>query len=46
MYKYGRIYLQQILGYESVATTEIYTDIDEYQLQSAVNSNPLSMMFD
>lgn len=48
MYKYGRVdirSLQQILRHESVATTEIYTHIDEHQLQSAVNSNPLSMMF-
>lgn len=48
MYKYGKVdirSLQQILGHESVATTEIYTHIDEYQLQSAVNSNPLAMMF-
>ncbi len=48
MYKYGRVdirSLQQILGHESVATTEIYTHIDEQQLQSAVNSNPLAMMF-
>lgn len=34
-----------ILGHESVATTEIYTRIDEHQLQSVVNSNPLDMMF-
>jgi len=48
MYKYGRVdlrSLQQILRHESVATTEIYTHIDEHQLQSAVNSNPLAMMF-
>lgn len=48
MYKYGRVdirSLQQILGHESVTTTEIYTHIDEQQLQSAVNSNPLAMMF-
>ncbi|ADL51381.1 tyrosine recombinase XerC [Clostridium cellulovorans] len=48
MYKYGRVdirSLQQILGHESVATTEIYTHIYEHQLQSAVNSNPLAMMF-
>ena len=48
MYKYGRFdlrSLQQILGHESVATTEIYTHSDESQLQAAVNSNPLAMMF-
>jgi integrase/recombinase XerD len=48
MYKYGRVdirSLQQILGNESVATTEIYTHVDEHQLQSAVNSNPLATMF-
>jgi integrase len=37
--------LQQILGHESIATTEIYTHIDEAQLQAAVNANPLAMMF-
>jgi integrase/recombinase XerD len=48
MYKYGRVdirSLQSILGHESLATTEIYTHIDENQLQSAVNSNPLASMF-
>ena len=48
MYKYGRVdirSLQQLLGHESIATTEIYTHVDEIQLQAAVNSNPLAMMF-
>lgn len=48
MYKYGHVdirSLQQILGHESIATTEIYTHIDEKQLQAAVNANPLAMMF-
>lgn len=48
MYKYGHVdirSLQQILGHESIATTEIYTHVDDGQLQAAVNSNPLSMMF-
>lgn len=47
MYKYGKAdirSLQQILGHESVATTEIYTHVDESQLQAAVNSNPLAIM--
>lgn len=48
MYKYGKVdirSLQQILGHESVATTEIYTHVDDEQLQAAVNSNPLAVMF-
>lgn len=48
MYKYGKVdirSLQEILGHESIATAEIYTHIDEHQLQSTVNSNPLAMMF-
>ena len=48
MYKYGHVdirSLQQILGHESVATTEIYTHVDDRQLQAAVNANPLAMMF-
>jgi len=48
MYKYGHVdirSLQQILGHESIATTEIYTHIDENQLHAAVNANPLAMMF-
>lgn len=48
MYKYGHVdirSLQLVLGHESIATTEIYTHIDEQQLSSAVNSNPLALMF-
>lgn len=48
IYQYGKVdirSLQQILGHESIATTEIYTHIDESQLRSAVNSNPLSGMY-
>ncbi|MCL2592036.1 MAG: tyrosine-type recombinase/integrase [Defluviitaleaceae bacterium] len=35
MYKYGRIdirSLQQIFGHENLATTEIYTHVDDNQL--------------
>jgi len=45
MYKYGHVdirNLQLILGHQSVSTTQIYTHVDEQQLQDAVNSNPLS----
>jgi len=48
MYKYGKVdirSLQAILGHKTIATTEIYTHIDEQQLQSAVNLNPLALMF-
>lgn len=45
MYKYGNVdirALQQILGHESVATTQIYTHIDDDRLRQAMRSNPLS----
>ena len=48
MYKYGKVdfrSLQHILGHESIATTQIYTHVDDQQIQSAVNSNPLALMF-
>lgn len=45
MYKYGKVdirSLQQILGHESISTTEIYTHTDSDQLHAAVESNPLA----
>ncbi len=45
MYRYGHVdirSLQELLGHESIATTEIYTHLDTQQLKNAVDSNPLS----
>ena len=45
MYQYGHAdirSLQEILGHESVATTEIYTHINDEQLQNAIDNNPLA----
>lgn len=45
MYRYGQVdirTLQELLGHESIATTEIYTHLDAQQLKNAVDSNPLS----
>lgn len=45
MYKYGNVdirALQELLGHESIATTEIYTHLDKQQLKDAVDNNPLS----
>lgn len=44
MYKYGNVdirALQEILGHESVSTTQIYTHLDDDRLRKAVKSNPL-----
>jgi len=45
MYKYGQVdirSLQTILGHASVATTQIYTHVDDQSLREAVEKNPLS----
>ncbi len=45
MYQYGNAdirSLQEILGHESVATTEIYTHINDEHLQNAIDNNPLA----
>ena len=45
MYRYGHVdirALQELLGHESISTTEIYTHLDTQQLKNAVDSNPLS----
>ena len=45
MYKYGEVdirALQELLGHESISTTEIYTHVDSDQIRSAVENNPLA----
>ncbi len=46
MYQYGEVdirSLQVLLGHASVATTEIYTHIDQRALHEAVEQNPLNI---
>lgn len=45
MYQYGQVdirALQELLGHESISTTEIYTHVDNNQIRSAVERNPLA----
>ena len=45
MYQYGNVdirALQELLGHESISTTEIYTHVDSSQVRSAVENNPLA----
>ena len=45
MYQYGEVdirALQELLGHESISTTEIYTHVNSDQVRSAVERNPLA----
>ena len=45
MYQYGNVdirALQELLGHESISTTEIYTHVANAQVRDAVERNPLS----
>lgn len=45
MYQYGDVdirALQVLLGHESIATTQIYTHVNDEQVRNAVESNPLA----
>lgn len=45
MYQYGNVdirALQELLGHESISTTEIYTHVNNEQVRNAVEANPLA----
>ena len=45
MYQYGQVdirALQELLGHESISTTEIYTHVSNNQVRDAVERNPLA----
>ena len=45
MLKHGKVdirSLQQVLGHESISTTEIYTHVDSEQIKNALENNPLN----
>ena len=45
MYQYGNVdirALQELLGHQSISTTEIYTHVSNDQVRNAIESNPLA----